>query len=71
MTTSGSGRLMTRNELAPRLLKVAQPAEALRVGDATIRGAIARGELAAVKIGKPLWVPVSEVERLEDLKRRP
>lgn len=55
------------------MLTLAEAAESLGVTDATLRQAVARGALAAEKMGARLWVTTrAEVERyrVENLGRR-
>jgi excisionase family DNA binding protein len=49
--------------LERQILAIREVAEAC-AGDATIRAAIARGEIAAVRIGKHVRVPTTELQRL-------
>jgi excisionase family DNA binding protein len=48
----------------PRFLTVDQAARQLRVTISTVRTMIARGELTAVRVGKHLRIPVSEIDRV-------
>jgi excisionase family DNA binding protein len=43
----------------PRVLKVAEVAQELRVGETTVRTLIARGELLAARIGEEIRIPRS------------
>lgn len=57
--------------VTPRLLTVAQVAEALAMKDRTIRAWIAAGRLPVIRIGVSVRVPAEAVERLIGQPRAP
>jgi excisionase family DNA binding protein len=48
--------------VAPRLLNIAQAAEALSLGKSTVNALVASGEIGSVKIGSARRVPVEEID---------
>ena len=52
--------------LRDRVLNVRETAELLRTSERSVRGAIARGEIPAVRIGRVIRVPGAALQRLLD-----
>lgn len=60
----GVATLLTPAETGDDLITPDEMAKALRVSGATVRNFIARGEVAATKVGRQWRIPRSELARL-------